>query len=82
MAEPDRGRTDRAPVRRWTPAAIAGRARAGGARFTRDTRGSTAMEYALIGSLIFVVAAGSIRYYGSRMVGVYSQITTTVTQAN
>ena len=51
-------------------------------RFARDTRGSTAMEYALIGALIFVVAAGSIRYYGSRMIPIYNQISSTVTQAN
>lgn len=52
------------------------------ARFARDARGSTAMEYAMIGALIFVVAAGSIRYYGSRMIPIYSQISTAVSQAN
>ncbi|WP_092036185.1 Flp family type IVb pilin [Methylobacterium pseudosasicola] len=50
--------------------------------FARDARGSTAMEYALIGALIFVVAAGSLRYYGSRMIPIYNQISTAVTQAN
>jgi Flp pilus assembly pilin Flp len=49
--------------------------------FARDANGSTAMEYALIGALIFVVAAGSIRYYGSRMIPIYNQISATVTQA-
>lgn len=63
---------------------IAGRAIAGrlGMRFARDGRGSTAIEYALIGSLIFLVAAGSMRYYASRMNGVYTQINTAVTQSN
>ena len=51
-------------------------------RFARDARGSTAMEYAMIGALIFVVAAGSLRYYGSRMVPIYSQISNAVTQGN
>ncbi|WP_244042104.1 Flp family type IVb pilin [Methylobacterium sp. J-030] len=55
---------------------------AGVARFARDTRGSTAIEYALIGSLIFLVAAGSIRVYANRMSGVYNQISTAVGQAN
>ena len=52
------------------------------ARFARDARGSTAIEYALIGSLIFLVAAGSIRVYVNRMGGVYNQISTAVGQAN
>jgi Flp pilus assembly pilin Flp len=51
-------------------------------RLLRDTRGSTAMEYALIGSLIFLVAAGSLRYYASRMNGVYTQINNAVTQSD
>jgi pilus assembly protein Flp/PilA len=50
-------------------------------RFARDANGSTAMEYAMIGALIFVVAAGSIRYYGSRMIPIYNQISSAVTQA-
>ncbi len=51
-------------------------------RFARDQRGSTAIEYALIGSLIFLVAAGSLRLYATRMSGVYNQISTAVSQAN
>ena len=51
-------------------------------RFAANARGSTAMEYALIGALIFIVAAGSIRYYGSRMTPIYERISTTVSQAN
>jgi pilus assembly protein Flp/PilA len=58
------------------------RAGALGVRFARDVRGSTAIEYALIGALIFLVAAGSIRAYVSRMTGVYSQISSAVTQNN
>ena len=52
------------------------------ARFARDERGTTAIEYALIGSLIFLVAAGSIRVYANRMSGVYGQISTAVGQSN
>jgi len=61
---------------------LAGRAVSRAARFARDARGTTAMEYALIGALIFVVVAGSIRYYGSRMIPIYAQISSAVTQAN
>ncbi|CAM2968410.1 Flp family type IVb pilin [Methylobacterium mesophilicum] len=57
-------------------------ARRAPSRFAADARGSTAMEYALIGALIFIVAAGSIRYYGSRMTPIYERISTTVSQAN
>lgn len=57
-------------------------AAAGMARFSRDARGSTAIEYALIGSLIFLAAAGSIRIYVNRMGGVYNQISTAVGQAD
>lgn len=52
------------------------------ARFARDTRGSTAIEYALIGSLIFLAAAGSMRIYANRMGGVYNQINAAVGQTN
>ena len=43
-------------------------------RFLRDARGGTAMEYAMIGALIFAVAAGTIRLYGSKMNDVYARI--------
>lgn len=52
------------------------------ARFVRDARGSTAIEYALIGSLIFLVAAGSIRIYVNRVGGVYNQISAAVGQTD
>ncbi|WP_267427609.1 hypothetical protein [Methylobacterium sp. GC_Met_2] len=54
----------------------------GVARFARDARGSTAIEYALIGSLIFLAAAGSMRIYANRMGGVYNQINAAVGQTN
>ncbi|MCJ2017549.1 hypothetical protein MKK84_08975 [Methylobacterium sp. E-065] len=55
---------------------------AGMARFARDARGSTAIEYALIGSLIFLAAAGSMRIYANRMGGIYNQINAAVGQTN
>ncbi|GJD88818.1 MULTISPECIES: Flp family type IVb pilin [Methylobacterium] len=48
--------------------------------FARDQRGSTAMEYAMIGALIFAVAAGTIKLYGSKMNDVYVRIGTTAAQ--
>ncbi len=48
--------------------------------FARDRRGSTAMEYAMIGALIFAVAAGTIKLYGSKMNDVYARIGTTAAQ--
>ena len=80
MAEPN---CDGAcPVAGGSCGRVSGRARCEASRFARDARGSTAMEYALIGGLIFVVAAGSIRYYGSRMVPIYDKINTAVTQSH
>ncbi|WP_132249794.1 Flp family type IVb pilin [Methylobacterium segetis] len=43
-----------------------------------DRRGATAIEYAMIGALIFAVAAGAIRLYGSKLNGVYDRIGTTI----
>lgn len=51
-------------------------------RFARDACGATAIEYALIAGLIFMVAIGSIRFYSSRMNTVYSQITGAISQVN
>ncbi|MBE7246358.1 MAG: hypothetical protein INR63_15525 [Actinomycetospora chiangmaiensis] len=51
-------------------------------RFPRDTRGATSIEYALIGALIFLAAAASLRTYAGRVSGVYGQISTAVTQNN
>lgn len=49
-------------------------------RFVRDARGGTALEYAMIGALIFAVTAGTIRLYGSKLNDVYSRISATGTQ--
>ncbi len=50
-------------------------------RFARDRRGGTAIEYAMIGALIFAVVAGGIRLYGSKLSGVYTRIGDTIAQA-
>lgn len=82
MDEPSCGRAGAgAPLVRIL-AGLAGRTAAEGARFKRDARGSTALEYALIGFLVFVVAVGSIRYYVSRLNTVYDRINTAISQAN
>ncbi|MCJ2055700.1 hypothetical protein MKL09_03925 [Methylobacterium sp. J-048] len=83
MAEPSCDRSGTASGRsRLSVSGCAQRTASRAWRFASDARGSTAMEYAMIGALIFVVAAGSIRYYGSRMVPIYNQISSAVTQAN
>ncbi|MDP4026733.1 hypothetical protein Q8W71_29430 [Methylobacterium sp. NEAU 140] len=53
-----------------------------GRRFARDARGGTAVEYAMIGALIFAVAAGSIRLYGTKVNGVYGQLGNAMAQIN
>ncbi|WP_283214999.1 hypothetical protein [Methylobacterium trifolii] len=40
------------------------------------------MEYAMIGALIFAVAAGSIRLYGSKVNDVYARIGNAAAQIN
>ena len=82
MREPSCGGAETGSARSEGPAGRLNPVAAEMARFARDTRGSTAIEYALIGSLIFLVAAGSIRIYVNRMGGVYNQISTAVGQAN
>ncbi|MCJ2011186.1 Flp family type IVb pilin [Methylobacterium sp. J-076] len=52
------------------------------ARFLRDTGGATAIEYAMIGGLIFAVIAGSLKLYGSKVDGVYGQIGNAMAQVN
>jgi Flp pilus assembly pilin Flp len=49
-------------------------------RFLADARGATAIEYAMIGGLIFAVIAGSLKAYGSRMSVVYGQIGSAMAQ--
>lgn len=82
MHEPICGGAGKGAAQSEGPAGGENALAAGLARFARDTRGSTAIEYALIGSLIFLVAAGSMRIYANRMSGVYNQISTAVGQSN
>jgi len=51
-------------------------------RFLADAGGATAIEYAMIGGLIFAVIAGSLKLYGSRMSGVYGQIGSAMAQVD
>lgn len=51
-------------------------------RFLRDARGATAIEYAMIGALVFAVAAGSIKLYGSKVDNVYARLGNTIGQVN
>ncbi|GJE40727.1 Flp family type IVb pilin [Methylobacterium persicinum] len=55
-------------------------ARAAFRRFKDDAGGATALEYAMIGGLIFAVIAGSLKLYGSKLDGVYGQIGSTMAQ--
>ncbi|SDO37282.1 Flp pilus assembly protein, pilin Flp [Methylobacterium phyllostachyos] len=82
MHEPSCGGAGTSDARFGGPAGLLNPVAAATARFARDERGSTAIEYALIGSLIFLVAAGSIRLYVNRMGGVYNQISTAVSQSD
>lgn len=52
------------------------------ARLFGDTRGATAIEYAMIGGLIFAVIAGTLKLYGAKLDGVYDRIGTTIAQVN
>ncbi|MEA1831638.1 Flp family type IVb pilin [Methylobacterium durans] len=47
-------------------------------RLGQDRRGATAIEYAMIGGLIFAVSAGAIRLYGAKLNTVYDKIGTTI----
>ncbi|MGH1587054.1 Flp family type IVb pilin [Methylobacterium phyllosphaerae] len=58
------------------------RLRAAAVRFSRDGRGTTAIEYALIAGLIFLAVVGSLRFYTSRVSVVYDTISAAVTQSN
>jgi pilus assembly protein Flp/PilA len=51
-------------------------------RFRDDESGATAIEYAMIGGLMFVAIAGSLRLYGSRMSVIYGNISSTIAAAN
>ena len=50
-------------------------------RWFRDQKGATAIEYALIASLIAVVVVGSIRLMAGNLGLVYSRIETAVSTA-
>jgi pilus assembly protein Flp/PilA len=63
-------------------AGLAGRTTAAGTRFKRDARGSTALEYALIGFLVVVALVAGIRIYASQLNTVYDRVNTAVMQAN
>lgn len=77
MAEPIAAAMD-TPVPRCAVRRIAPLAR----RFVHEAGGATAIEYALIAGLIFIVAVGSIRLYSSKVNTVYSQITGAISQVN
>lgn len=49
--------------------------------FRDNALGTTAIEYGMIGFLIFAVAAGAIKVYGTRVNNVYNTIGTTISQA-
>lgn len=49
-------------------------------RFGRDTRGATAIEYALISGLIFLAIVGALNFYAERMKIMYGKIETAVTK--
>ena len=51
-------------------------------RFLCDASGATAVEYGMIGGLIFAVIAGTLKLYGSKLDSVYLQIGSTIAQAN
>lgn len=82
MAEPSCGGAGKGAAQSEIPASGAKALAVGLLRLARDTRGSTAIEYALIGSLIFLVAAGSMRLYANRMSDKYNQISAAVGQTN
>lgn len=73
MSEPERGGSDRIAVLLRSI-----RAR----HFLGDARGATAIEYAMIGGLIFAVAAGGIRLYGVQASSVFGRIGTAMAQIN
>lgn len=47
-------------------------------RFVRDESGATAIEYALIASLIFVVIVTSVSLFGTKTTGMMDMISTTI----
>lgn len=49
--------------------------------FSKDQSGATAIEYGLIGSLIFVVVVGSIAALGNGTDGLFARVANTVVPA-
>ena len=49
--------------------------------FLKDESGATAIEYALIGSLISVAIIGGITALGTANTSMYNEVTTTITGA-
>lgn len=49
-------------------------------RFRNDRSGATAIEYALIGGLVFLAIVTGLQSYASSVDGVYAKIRTAVTQ--
>ena len=47
-------------------------------RFARDERGATAIEYALIVSLIFLVIVTSVTLFGTKTTTMFNFISTTI----
>ena len=75
--------TTRADPQARQPSAIRGRASLIAARalsFRRDRSGATAIEYALIGGLIFLAIVTGLQSYTTSVEGVYAKIRTAVTQ--
>jgi len=45
-------------------------------KLIRDTKGATAIEYALIASLIAIAAIASMRGVGIKLIGMYTNVST------
>ena len=54
--------------------------RALAARFLSDRKGATAIEYALLGSLIAVVVVMSIRTLGTNLEGLYTSVSSAISR--
>ncbi|HEU0162179.1 MAG TPA: Flp family type IVb pilin [Rhizomicrobium sp.] len=57
------------------PAADPHAARSALGRFARDARGSTAMEYALIGALISIMIVTGVTTIGTKLSGFFDSVT-------
>ena len=50
-------------------------------RFLNDERGATAIEYALIVGMIFLVIVGAVSLFASRATGTFDKVSTAVSAA-